>query len=235
MPTYLYGYGGFGFSHRPVFSAAIATWIDMGGVYALANVRGGGEYGKNWHEAAIGSKKQTTIDDFISAAEYLNNSGVSSPAKLAIGGRSNGGLTVAATINQRPDLISAAIPAVGVFDLLRFPKFTIGWAWLKEYGNPQEPEDFNHLRKLSPLHNIDKNQNYPAIFVVTADRDNRVSPCHSYKYIATLQNHSFQRQSLLRVLSDTGHGSGKTTKTYIVEMSEQWAFLAKELGLDIQS
>jgi prolyl oligopeptidase len=232
-PTYLYGYGGFNISMRPGFSVSNAVWLELGGVYAMANLRGGGEYGEEWHRAGMLDKKQNVFDDFIAAAEYLVAEGYTSPAKLAIGGGSNGGLLVGAVLNQRPDLFGAALPAVGVMDMLRFQRFTIGWAWTSDYGSSDDPEMFPYLHAYSPYHNL-RETAYPAIMVTTADHDDRVVPGHSFKYAARLQ--AVQQGTapvLIRVQTKSGHGGGKPTAMQIEEAADRWAFLAANLGMKI--
>lgn len=231
-PTYLYGYGGFDISLEPAFSPAIVVWMEMGGVYAQANLRGGGEYGKEWHEAGRLQNKQNVFDDFIAAAEWLIAHRYTGPAKLAIGGGSNGGLLVGAAMTQRPDLFGAALPAVGVMDMLRFHKFTIGWAWTSDYGNPEIKEDFETALKYSPLHNVKPGVAYPATLVTTGDHDDRVVPAHSHKFIATLQAAQAGAQPVLaRIETRAGHGAGKPTAKIIAERADQWAFLTKVLGM----
>ena len=231
-PTILYGYGGFNVSETPSFSPSNLVWMEMGGIYAVANIRGGSEYGKEWHEAGILGKKQNVFDDFIAAAEYLVKEKYTSSPKLAIAGGSNGGLLVGAVLNQRPELFGAALPAVGVMDMLRFHKFTIGWAWTSDYGSADNAEQFGFLRAYSPLHNIKPGTQYPATLVTTADHDDRVVPGHSFKYAAALQ--AAQAGSdpvLIRVETKAGHGAGKPTTKQIEEAADKLAFLVKNLGM----
>lgn len=231
-PTYLYAYGGFSISLTPWFSVGQLIWMELGGILAIANLRGGGEYGEDWHQAGMKHKKQNVFDDFISAAEWLIENKYTQPKKLAIGGGSNGGLLVGACITQRPELFGAAIPDVGVMDMLRFHKFTIGWAWCSEYGSPENPEDFNVLYSYSPLHNLKPNTAYPATMVTTADHDDRVVPAHSFKFAATLQeNHTGENPVLIRIETKAGHGAGKPTAKIIEELADKWAFLARVLGI----
>ncbi len=231
-PTMLYGYGGFNVSLTPTFSVTRLAWMEMGGVYAVANIRGGGEYGKKWHKAGTGLEKQNVFDDFIAAAEYLIETGYTEPSRLAILGGSNGGLLVGAVTNQRPDLLGAAIPAVGVMDMLRFHKFTAGRFWVDDYGSADDPEMFDALYAYSPYHNVIEGIEYPAVLVTTADTDDRVVPGHSFKYAAALQ----QAQAggapvLIRVQTRAGHGSGKPTEMIIEEYADQWAFLVENLRM----
>ena len=231
-PTLLYGYGGFNVPLTPGFSVSRVAWMEMGGVYAVANLRGGGEYGKDWHEAAIKLNRQKAFDDFIAAAEYLVSSKYTSPKKLAIQGGSNGGLLVGAVLNQRPDLFGAALPAVGVMDMLRFNQFTAGRYWTSDYGSPQNPEEFAALYKYSPLHNLKKGVKYPAVLVTTADHDDRVVPAHSFKYAATLQeSQSGDAPVLIRIETKAGHGAGKPTSKQIEEQADLYGFLVKNLGM----
>ncbi|MGK7931731.1 MAG: prolyl oligopeptidase family protein [Microcystaceae cyanobacterium] len=229
-PTYLYGYGGFNVSLTPAFSVSNLVWMERGGIYAVANLRGGGEYGEKWHQAGMKDKKQNVFDDFIAAAEWLIKNNYTSSDKLAIGGGSNGGLLVGACLSQRPDLFGAAIPAVGVMDMLRFHKFTIGWAWCPEYGNPENKADFHTLYAYSPLHNLTENTAYPATLITTADHDDRVVPAHSFKFAAALQlAHNGENPVLIRIETKAGHGAGKPTAKIIEEATDKWAFLTKVL------
>lgn len=231
-PTYLYGYGGFNISMTPGFSPANLAWMEMGGVYVVANLRGGGEYGEAWHQAGTKLRKQNVFDDFIGAAEWLIANKVTSPAKLAIGGGSNGGLLVGAAMTQRPDLYAAAIPMVGVMDMLRFHKFTIGWAWTSDYGSSENPEEFAALVKYSPLHNLKPGTCYPATMVTTADHDDRVVPAHSFKYAATLQAaQGGTAPVIIRIDTKAGHGAGKPTSKQIEEVADRWGFLVKNLKM----
>ena len=228
--TYLYGYGGFNISLTPAFSVSMLVWMEMGGVFAVANLRGGGEYGEDWHRAGTVHKKQNAFDDFISAAEWLITNKYTQRSKLAIGGGSNGGLLVTASMIQRPDLFGAVMPAVGVMDMLRFHKFTIGWAWIDDYGNPDNPEHFQSIYAYSPLHNIKKGVAYPAVMLTTADHDDRVVPSHSFKFAAALQEaQAGDSPILIRVDVRAGHGVGKPTSKMIDEISDKWAFLTKVL------
>ena len=231
-PTYLYGYGGFDISLTPAFSPANIAWMEMGGIFAQANLRGGGEYGKAWHDGGRLNNKQNVFDDFIAAAEFLIAEKYTSTPKLAIGGGSNGGLLVGACITQRPDLFGAAVPAVGVLDMLRFHKFTIGWAWTSDYGSADTKEGFDVLIKYSPLHNIKAGVKYPATLVVTADHDDRVVPAHSHKFTATLQAaQAGDAPILARIETKAGHGAGKPTSKLIEERADIWAFLYQVLGM----
>jgi len=233
-PTYLFGYGGFDISETPTFTQANLVWMEMGGIFALANLRGGGEYGEKWHEAGMLHVKQNVFDDFIGAAQYLIDNRYTSRPKLAIGGGSNGGLLVGACITQRPDLYGAALPAVGVMDMLRFEKFTIGWAWSSDYGSAQKPDAFPFLYAYSPLHHIAKSCCYPPTLITTADHDDRVVPAHSFKFAATLQAaQGCDKPTLIRIETKAGHGAGKPTAKIIEETADRWAFLVKELGMKI--
>ncbi len=231
-PTLLYGYGGFNAKMRPRFNPARIVWMEWGGVYALANLRGGGEYGEAWHRAGMRDKKQNVFDDFIAAGEALITNGYTSKSKLAIQGGSNGGLLVGACMNQRPDLFAACLPAVGVMDMLRFQEFTIGRAWVAEYGSSADPKMFPVLYRYSPLHNIKNGVSYPATLVTTADRDDRVVPAHSFKYIARLQAaQGGKAPVLIRVETQAGHGAGTSTSKYIELVADQYAFLTRHLGM----
>jgi len=235
-PTLLYAYGGFNISLMPEFSPSHVMWMEMGGVYAQASLRGGGEYGEAWHEAGTRVRKQNVFDDFISLAEWLITNQYTSPAKLAISGGSNGGLLVAACELQRPDLFGAVVAQVGVMDMLRFDKFTIGWAWKEEYGSPSEDADeFAALYKYSPLHNIRAGLSYPATLITTADHDDRVYPAHSFKYTAALQAaQSGPNPILIRVETRAGHGAGMPLSKRIEATVDQYAFMAKELQVQEQ-
>ncbi len=231
-PTYLYGYGGFDISITPAFSVPNAAWIEMGGVYAMANLRGGGEYGEGWHQAGTKLRKQNVFDDFIAAAEWLIANRYTSPGKLAIGGGSNGGLLVGACMTQRPDLYAATLPAVGVMDMLRFHKFTIGWAWTSDYGSSENPDEFKALLAYSPYHNLRPGTRYPSTLVTTADHDDRVVPAHSFKFAARLQEcQAGPKPVLIRIEAKAGHGAGKPTSKLIAEAADRWAFLVRELGM----
>lgn len=232
-PTYLYGYGGFNVSLTPSFSPGMLVWMEMGGIYAVANLRGGGEYGEAWHQAGMKHNKQNVFDDFIASAEWLIEKGYTSPQKLAIAGGSNGGLLVAACMVQRPDLFAAVLPAVGVMDMLRFHTFTIGWAWCAEYGSSENPDEFKTLYAYSPLHNLKSETHYPATLITTADHDDRVVPAHSFKFAAALQHaQSGDSPVLIRIETKAGHGAGKPTSKQIEELSDRFAFLVAILGID---
>jgi len=231
-PTLLYGYGGFNVSLTPAFSVTQLAWVEQGGVFALANLRGGGEYGKAWHDAGRLANKQNVFDDFIAAAEYLIAQGITTNDQLAINGGSNGGLLVGAVVNQRPDLFAAALPAVGVMDMLRFDRFTAGRYWVDDYGYPSKEADFRRLYAYSPYHNIRSGADYPAILVTTADTDDRVVPGHSFKYAAALQAADIgDRPHLIRIETRAGHGSGKPTDKIIEEYADMWAFIAQWTGM----
>ncbi|TVV69663.1 prolyl oligopeptidase family serine peptidase [Sphingomonas solaris] len=233
-PTILYGYGGFDISLTPGFSPAVLQWVEMGGTYVVANLRGGGEYGNAWHDGGRLANKQNVFDDCIAAAEYLVAQGIASKDGLALSGRSNGGLLVGAVVNQRPDLFAAAIPGVGVMDMLRFDRFTAGRYWVDDYGDPSKEADFRVLRAYSPYHNIRAGKAYPAIMVATADTDDRVVPGHSFKYAAALQAADIgDKPHLIRIETRAGHGSGKPTDKVIEEYADLWAFVAKWTGLKV--
>jgi len=232
LPTLLYGYGGFDIALTPDFSVANLVWLEQGGVYAVANLRGGGEYGREWHEAGMQHKKQNVFDDFIGAAEWLIENHYTSSKKLAIRGGSIGGLLVGACMTQRPELFRAAVPAVGVMDMLRYHRFTIGWAWVGEYGSSDDPAHFENLLGYSPLHNLKPGVAYPATLVMTADRDDRVVPGHSFKFAAALQAaHAGTAPVLIRIETRAGHGAGTPTRKRIESAADLLAFLARELDV----
>jgi prolyl oligopeptidase len=231
-PVLLYGYGGFNVTLSPRFSPSILPWLEIGGVYAVANIRGGGEYGEQWHRAGMLANKQTVFDDFIAGAEFLIEAGYTRPDKLAIYGGSNGGLLVGAVVNQRPELFGAAMPAVGVMDMLRFQLWTIGWAWVSEYGSSDDPDLFPVLYAYSPYHNIRDGERYPAVLVTTSDHDDRVVPAHSFKYAARLQAaQAGNLPVLIRIQTKAGHGAGKPTQMIIEEYADRYAFLHRVLRL----
>ncbi|MFI5167522.1 MAG: prolyl oligopeptidase family protein [Thermoanaerobaculales bacterium] len=230
-PTLLYGYGGFDISMTPWFSVPNLVWMEMGGIYAQANLRGGGEYGEAWHQAGMLKNKQNVFDDFIAAAEWLITNRYTSKERLAIFGGSNGGLLVGAVLNQRPDLFGAACPAVGVMDMLRFQRFTVGWGWVSDYGSADDPEMFPVLLKYSPLHNIKPGTPYPPTLITTADHDDRVVPSHSFKYAAALQAaQGGDAPILIRIETRAGHGGGRPTAKLINDATDRLAFLVKALG-----
>ncbi len=231
-PTLLYGYGGFNISLTPGFSVSRLAWMEMGGVFAVANLRGGGEYGDDWHRAGTKTKKQNVFDDFIAAAEYLVREKYTSPKKLAIQGGSNGGLLVGACMTQRPDLYGACLPAVGVMDMLRFQRFTAGRFWVDDYGSSDNADEFRALLAYSPYHTLLRNgpRAYPATMVTTADTDDRVVPGHSFKFAAALQAmHRGPNPVLIRIETKAGHGAGKPTAKVIEEVADQWSFLVRTL------
>lgn len=234
LPTLLYGYGGFDISLTPRFSVTNLAWVDRGGVYAVANLRGGGEYGREWHEAGMLDRKQNVFDDFIAAGEYLIQTQVTTSSQLGIYGRSNGGLLVGACMCQRPELFAAAVPAVGVMDMLRFHRFTIGHAWVSEYGSSDDAQQFETLYRYSPLHNLRSGVRYPATLVMTADHDDRVVPAHSHKFAATLQAAQAKDgpPCLIRIETSGGHGAGKPTAMQIAEATDLLSFLSATLGLE---
>ncbi len=225
-PCYLYGYGGFNISLTPSFSASRMILLENGGVFAMPNLRGGGEYGEEWHKGGMLDKKQNVFDDFISAAEFLIDQKYTSSKKLAIAGGSNGGLLVGACMTQRPELYAVALPAVGVMDMLRYHKFTVGKGWIPEYGSADDPEQFKYLYAYSPLHNLKEGVEYPATMVTTADHDDRVVPAHSFKFAAQLQkSHAGDDPVLIRIATDAGHGAGKPTSKIIEEQADLWSFV----------
>jgi prolyl oligopeptidase len=234
-PTLLYAYGGFNISVTPAFSATRIAWLEQGGVLAVANIRGGGEYGKAWHDGGRLANKQNAFDDFIAAGEDLIAQGITSKDKLAIQGGSNGGLLVGAVVNQRPDLFAAALPQVGVMDMLRFDRFTAGRYWVDDYGYPSKEADFRILYAYSPYHNVKAGQVYPAILAGTADTDDRVVPGHSFKYTAAIQHADIgPKPHLVRIETRAGHGSGKPTDKIIAETADAWAFIGKWTGLTVK-
>ena len=234
-PVFLYGYGGFNVAIKPGFSPANLVWMERGGAYLSVNLRGGSEYGREWHESGTKERKQNVFDDFVSAAEYLIAKGWTSPAKLAIHGRSNGGLLVGACMTQRPELFGAALPGVGVLDMLRYHKFTIGWAWASDYGRSDDPEALPYLLRYSPVHNVKPGVRYPATLITTGDHDDRVVPAHSFKFAATLQDAQGRLAGappvLIRVETRGGHGAGKPTSMQIEELADQMAFLTRALSI----
>jgi prolyl oligopeptidase len=226
-PTLLYGYGGFNISLSPSYSASTIAWLEQGGVYAVANLRGGGEYGREWHAAGTKLRKQNVFDDFIAAGEYLIREGYTSSAKLTLSGRSNGGLLVGAVVNQRPDLARVALPGVGVMDMMRFHRFTIGWAWRSDYGSADDNADMaSYLHGYSPLHTVRQGAAYPAVLVTTGDHDDRVHPGHSFKYAAALQaaNSTNALPLLIRIDAKAGHGAGKPIGKLLDETADTLAF-----------
>jgi prolyl oligopeptidase len=235
-PALLYGYGGFNISLNPGFSVNRLVFLENGGIYAQANLRGGSEYGEEWHQAGTKMNKQNVFDDFIAAAEYLIQEEYTNSGKLAVNGGSNGGLLVGAVVNQRPDLFKAAVPAVGVMDMLRYHKFTIGWNWASDYGTSEDSEEmFAYLRAYSPLHTIKSDGTlYPAILITTADHDDRVVPAHSFKYAATLQAaDTGDAPKLIRIETKAGHGAGKPVSKVIDEYTDVWSFIMYNLGMDL--
>ncbi len=231
-PCFLFGYGGFNSYYSPEFRIDRAVFLENGGIYAIPGLRGGGDYGEDWHKAGTKCQKQNVFDDFIAAAEYLVKEKYTSHNKLAIHGRSNGGLLIGAVMTQRPDIAKVAIPTVGVLDMLRYHKFTIGWAWATDYGTSENKEEFDCLIKYSPLHNV-KEQEYPATLVTTGDHDDRVVPAHSFKFIATLQEkQKGNNPVLIRIDTNAGHGAGKPTTKQIEEYSDIWSFVFYNLGMN---
>lgn len=234
-PVLLYGYGGFNIPMTPGFSISNAFFLEQGGVSVIVNLRGGSEYGESWHKAGMLEKKQNVFDDFIAAAQFLIDKKYTNPQKLAIRGGSNGGLLIGAAMTQRPDLFKVAIPQVGVMDMLRYHKFTIGWAWATEYGSSDKKEDFEYLYKYSPLHNLKAGVKYPATLIITADHDDRVVPAHSFKFAATLQaDNDGTNPTLIRIETKAGHGAGKPTGKQIEEAADIWSFVMYNLGMDFK-
>ena len=231
-PTLLYGYGGFNVSLTPSFSSSRMILLEQGGVFALANIRGGGEFGEEWHQDGMRLNKQNVFNDFIDCAEYLIQTKYTSNSKLAIEGGSNGGLLVGACMTQRPDLFQVAFPAVGVLDMLRYQEFTVGKGWIPEYGSSKESKSmFEYLLAYSPYHNLKPNTNYPATMVMTADHDDRVVPAHSFKFAAMLQECTTnERPSIIRVETSAGHGAGKSTNQIIQEQTDKWTFFFKNVN-----
>jgi len=232
-PVFLYAYGGFQVSLTPGFSLSRMLFLEKGGIYVQPSLRGGSEYGEAWHKGGMMEKKQNVFDDFIAAAEFLIEENYTNPSKIAISGGSNGGLLVGACMTQRPELFKVALPAVGVLDMLRYHKFTIGWGWVVEYGSSEEKEDFDYLIRYSPLHNIKAGVNYPATLITTADHDDRVVPAHSFKFAATLQEkYQGEHPILIRVDTNAGHGAGKPTTKMIEEAADVWSFVFQNLGME---
>jgi len=231
-PVFLYAYGGFQVSLTPAFSLSRMLFLEHGGIYVQPSLRGGSEYGEAWHKAGMLEKKQNVFDDFIAAAEYLVEEKYTNPSKIAISGGSNGGLLVGACMTQRPELFKVALPAVGVLDMLRYHKFTVGWGWVVEYGSSDKKEDFDYLIKYSPLHNIKPGVNYPATLITTADHDDRVVPAHSFKFAATLQEkYKGEKPMLIRIETKAGHGAGKPTAKLIEEATDSWSFVFQNLEI----
>ena len=234
-PTLLYAYGGWAITEPPAFTPERLAWIEQGGVFAIAHIRGGSEYGKAWHDAGRRQNKQNVFDDFIAAGEYLKAQGIASQGGLVINGKSNGGLLIGTVVNQRPDLFAAALPQVGVMDMLRFDQFTGGKTWVDEYGSPAREADFRNLLNYSPYHNIQSGKTYPAILATTADTDDRVVPGHTFKYVAALQAAEIgDKPRLARIETRAGHGAGKPTDKIIEETADMWAFAAHWTGLDVK-
>ena len=231
-PTILYGYGGFNVSLTPSFSVTNAVWLEQGGIYVVANLRGGGEYGKEWHDAGTQLKKQNVFDDFIAAGEYLIAQKYTSPAFLAIKGGSNGGLLVGAVMTQRPDLIKVALPAVGVLDMLRYHTFTAGAGWAYDYGTAEDSKEmFEYLKNYSPVHNVKEGVKYPATLITTGDHDDRVVPAHSFKFAAELQDkQKSENPVLIRIETNAGHGAGKPVSKTIEEAADMQAFTLYNMG-----
>jgi prolyl oligopeptidase len=235
-PTLLYGYGGFSVSLTPAFSTSNIILLEQGGIYAVPNLRGGGEYGEKWHLAGTKMQKQNVFDDFIAAAEYLISNNYTSKEYLAIAGGSNGGLLVAAVMSQRPELFKVAFPAVGVLDMLRYNKFTAGAGWAYDYGTAEDSKEmFDYLLKYSPYHALKPGMSYPATLITTADHDDRVVPAHSFKFAARLQEyHKGTSPALIRIETNAGHGAGKPTGKIIEEQADKWAFMLYNMGLNFR-
>jgi prolyl oligopeptidase len=234
-PTLLTAYGGYGATMKPEFQPDVMAWLQLGGVHALANIRGGGEYGEEWHRAGMLERKQSSFDDFIAAAEYLIANGVTSPEKLAIYGHSNGGLLVGAVMTERPELFAAAVANAGHYDMLRYHRFTVGSGWIPEYGSPDMPDAFRYLRAYSPLHNVRAGTCYPATLLLAADHDDRVVPSHAYKFTAALQAaQACGRPILLRVSRQASH-SYASRNTRIAELADMWSFIASQLKVPIDA
>jgi prolyl oligopeptidase len=233
--VFLYGYGGFNIPITPSFSVPSTLFAMHNGIYAVVNLRGGSEFGEAWHKAGMLDKKQNVFDDFIGAAEYLIKQKITNKDKIAIHGRSNGGLLVGACMTQRPDLFKVALPGVGVLDMLRYHKFTVGWGWVVEYGSSDNQDAFNYLIKYSPLHNVKKGTRYPATLITTADHDDRVVPAHSFKFAATLQEKNDGiNPMLIRIDTQAGHGAGKPTAKQIDEWADVLSFTLYHLGVPIK-
>jgi prolyl oligopeptidase len=231
-PVLIYGYGGFNIPVTPSFSTSNAFFVEQGGIYVSVTLRGGSEYGEKWHQAGMLEKKQNVFDDFIGAAEYLIKEKYTNNQKIAIRGGSNGGLLVGAAMTQRPDLFKVALPAVGVMDMLRFHKFTVGWGWAVEYGNADSVSQFPYLYKYSPYHNLKAGIRYPATLVTTADHDDRVVPAHSFKFTSRLQEYNAgPNPMLIRIETNAGHGAGKPTSKQIEETTDIWSFVMYNLGM----
>ncbi|HSK13420.1 MAG TPA: prolyl oligopeptidase family serine peptidase [Phnomibacter sp.] len=234
-PVLLHGYGGFNISLTPAFSISNLFFMEQGGIYVSVNLRGGNEYGENWHKGGMLENKQNVFDDFISAAEYLIRERYTNPSKIAIRGGSNGGLLVGACMTQRPELFKVALPAVGVMDMLRYQKFTVGFGWVVEYGSSDNASDFKYLYQYSPLHNLKPGTSYPATLVTTADHDDRVVPAHSFKFAARLQEcQAGDAPVLIRIDVDAGHGAGKPTSKMIDETADVWSFVMWNLGMNFK-
>jgi prolyl oligopeptidase len=234
-PTILYGYGGFNISLRPSFSITNAVWMEQGGVYAVPNIRGGGEYGKEWHQAGIQQKKQNVFNDFIAAAEYLIAENITSPEFLAVRGGSNGGLLVGAVMTQRPELVKVALPAVGVLDMLRYHKFTSGAGWSYDYGTSEDSaEMFSYLKGYSPVHNVNADTRYPATLITTGDHDDRVVPAHSFKFAAELQDkQQGDNPVLIRIETNAGHGAGTPVSKTIEQYADVFGFTLFNMGFRV--